>query len=450
MKLKLYINVMKTIISLVVFLLYSTTSYGKSNINRPTAYVITTLQPPTTGVLRLHFCVKFADTTELFDTLRLYQLGGDFWELDSNATLSGSYYPGDSAVFCVKISFDSSNLPYYPRVITFLQPGLSRFDDTFDLRIQGRVYFTPWGQAEIWSNRDFFGSIDRVWSNPNYDPTATRIYVNPSTIPASDINAVDSVAEDWQDNYETIRVPGLAYMVKMKAKHPDSISFYSTFYGDYSTYHDTTDYFENSAITIIPRYIGRIRGRLVSTKLSDIPTAIGQIDTIGLAGVNVYLDEQDFYGIETFDEGHTNLNGEFDLSFDERQTWEGGDLELILRLKSKNKILNIKVTEEKFRKGTFQDEFFVGHRGNDFDVDLGLIMVDDDMEDGNNTNDAFKALSWGVRAETFMINNTNTGGNFTGFNMELNRDVSHAIPYNPLVGVHGPLAQRGATNQILN
>jgi hypothetical protein len=212
-------------------------------------------------------------------------------------------------------------------------------DQIESIKFHGYVFFTPWETTELWDIDDYF-TIGRVWKQEGPYTDTSRVFIAKNDVPVSNYSVHDSITEAWEENYEVVGMPGLPFSIKQKAIHPDTIQWYADHYGDDSVYHELdSEFYDPMSVTIIPTFTGTVTGRLMTWFVNDL----GNTVNMPLTGVLVKLRERDFHVSQTFGETHTNEFGDFVISYNERQMWEGGELELWLEFKSENKNHNFKV-----------------------------------------------------------------------------------------------------------
>ncbi len=305
------------------------------------------------------------------------------WNYQMVADKTGqSFNKGDSTIISFNITYNTAILPFFPQTIKFTQnvEVENNVNNIQKISAEGKVYFTPYNTVEVWSNADFY-NIPRMWLDKASNIDTTRISISKSSISVSNLTEVDTIQYEWQEDWTYKRVEGLAYFIPMKAMHPDSIEWYALNVGDGtdSTTHST--------------YKGRVRGRLYTYIQNDI----GQWKKIYLGGIRVKLLEEDLAWNEVFAEGYTDNNGYFDLSYSKWQTFEGGQIELILQFKSKTKDISdykIKCKQNNFWENIYEQKIDLGSYSKSYkDIQLG---------DVKRNHDAFRVVHWARNAMRYF------------------------------------------------
>ena len=286
-----------------------------------------------------------------------------------------SFNQGDSIIIAVQFNYNTANLPFFPKTILYKQevtllnnPDIKEFANA-----EARVYFTPYNSVEIWNISDYY-NIPRMWLDNKSNIDSTRTMLLKSSIPQTNLSQSDIITEDWQEDWTFKEVPGLAYLIPMKAVEPDSIILYSDSIGG-------GEFSDMSKST----YVGTFTGRLVNIANNDlnVPT------TIGLGGIRVRLLELDPWGYEVFDETYTNDDGTFTLSYSKWQTFEGGDIELWLQFKSKSIVDNqykIKAKQDNFWHNIYETKHYLGeYSKTNHTTNLGAYFPD---------HDAYRSVHW--------------------------------------------------------
>lgn len=259
---------------------------------------------------------------------------------------------------------------------------------TETLQAKGQVYFTPYNSVEIWSERDFLG-LRRTWIHPKSIVDTTRIYIPKTSIPTTNILATDSIPDDWTDDWKDdlqgVQVPGLAYLVQMRAVHPDTIAVYNDDDGLDSLYDGGIEIERVSR-----RFSGTITGRLVTNVLSDIKIQ----NLIPLKGVLVKLKERDRLFSQEFAEITTDANGNFTINYSVSQSsFEGKNIEIFLKIKSKNRNYQIKVKDAAVLGSSYDIAFDLGKHGTFASINVGDILLD---------TQPWRLLHWTVRAWDYV------------------------------------------------
>lgn len=281
------------------------------------------------------------------------------WQLQSvtASKVATTITKGDSVDFTFTISHPSI-LPFFPKDIEgVLQVQAANTPAPVQalittaliieyeiVKARGKVYFTPYNSVEIWSEGDFF-QLRRTWIGTGGSLDTTRIFIAKSSIPVTNITQNDSITVDWQDDLQLKFVRGLAYLVQMRAVDPAIIDAETTEDGLDSAYDDGTSVqsVQNSLISLGRTFSGTVRGRLISPYLNDVGVRMN----IPLAGLLVKLKESDKIYDQEFGEATTDANGNFTINFSRWQTnFEGRNIELYIKVKSKNQTFNIKVKDQ--------------------------------------------------------------------------------------------------------
>ncbi|MFY9419206.1 MAG: hypothetical protein WAP17_09020, partial [Bacteroidales bacterium] len=220
-------------------------------------------------------------------------------------------------------------MPFYPKKISIIQFVTS--DNTIEKEIStsAMVYFTPYNTIEIWNLQDF-QNLPRRWFTPIENPDTTRIYIDPSNIPESNIDTsvyinweIGDWEDDWQDEYREVKMQGLSYAVLMKPVPPDSVDYYKSI-GDGP---DSTNISgEKSKI-----FTGVVYGHLYTKINNDL----GNPALVALTGIKVKLMDQDALWAETIETTYTDNHGYFEIHYSTNQKFEGENMELFLRFKSR-------------------------------------------------------------------------------------------------------------------
>lgn len=319
-------NYMKHLTVVLLTLLFLT-SYGKSQA--PLLSLINSLETPilngtatTTGYLKIIDTTFFIQQPS-FRTSNLYTLNSQELVLLAGTTK----YPGDSIPFNLAINYNINNLPFFPVKFEFeLKVVGSINQDTIFITDEFYVFFTPYNTVEIWNLYDYT-NLRRRWLNPDLVSDTSRVYINPSDIPVSNIEPIDRTTEagmdnDWEDEYRSRRINNLAYEVLMKAVPIDSVAYYASFGDEYPGIPTNAP---------LKRFTGTVIGSLKTT----IENENGILVEIPLTGIKVKLKERDNLVDETFEETYTDSNGDFRFDYDENQAWEGQNIELYIKFKSR-------------------------------------------------------------------------------------------------------------------
>jgi len=369
--------------------------------------VISCYEPQLNGQLSFKVWYKFVDTTT-FDLSPTVLIPGD-WNASYTNTYGQTYYPGDSITWTVTITYPTTNLPFYPQEI-YIKQYANRFIRTYlndtvydEIGTTAMIYLTPYNTVEIWNLTDF-QNLRRSWLYYEDNPNAQRIFIDSTSIPESNLGSYtinwDTIAweNDWQDDYREIEVEGLAYTVLMKPVSPDSMDYYDQI-GDGPDSTDSKKWFT-----------GRVKGRLMAYYNDDFGNPI----TYPLSGIRVKLMEKDLFWSQTFDSDYTDVDGYFDLYYNENQWSEGNNVELYLKFKSRTS------DHYKIMSTTFIGSNY-NHKTNQWSasenagtMDRGNILL---TGDGRYYYDAFRAVHWGNKGYMYFENNNISLGKKLRFNI---------------------------------
>lgn len=385
--------------------------------------VISTTESQTNGQFQFHIWYKVLDTISI-DRAPEIELP-ETWSISHTNIGNNTYYPGDSINLLVTIDYPTNNLPFYPEEIQVTQFANMQILDSRDtiynkVELTAMVYFTPYNIVEIWSLYDF-QNLPRNWHFPD-NSNKQRIYVDPTDIPASNLDSYtidwDSGdwENDWQDDFREEKIDGLAYSILMKPVPPDSIEYYSAI-GDGA---DSLDMGKGKTFS------GRVTGRLVAIYEDDYGNTI----TYPLSGIRIKLMEEDLLWNQTFATGYTDINGNFDLSYSENQTWEGNLVELFLRFKSRTS------DEYKIRATNFIGSHYVDDGSVWQAPQSGGLMEQGDISmvgDSRFYYDGFRAVHWGNKGYIYFTNNNISLGKKLRYN--INATGSYYNPYNVIATI---------------
>lgn len=135
---------------------------------------------------------------------------------------------------------------------------------------------------------------------------------------ASDTLTNGEIVEDIQYKH----VKGLAYVIPTHPISEDSMQYYSLHIGDGK---DSTGRLQMTT------YSGIISGRIISIVYNDFDSLV----EIPISGQIVRLLEEDIWGYEIFGETVTDESGHFAISYNKSQAFEGGQIELFLKITAK-------------------------------------------------------------------------------------------------------------------
>jgi hypothetical protein len=131
------------------------------------------------------------------------------WDLVSvDHNFNGEYIKDDeiNVVFTLRHRYE--NLPYYPD-----QLYIEHINDDVPQSIRALflIYFTPYNTTEV-IGEDALTDLKRVWYAKD-EISPERITMDKNSIPISDIPFNFIPNHEWQTDYRTIQVPGLAYSI---------------------------------------------------------------------------------------------------------------------------------------------------------------------------------------------------------------------------------------------
>jgi hypothetical protein len=281
--------------------------------------------------------VFLQDTVSLSDSIASEL--PDSFEIDSISYINSPTVinKGDSIQVKVYLKSTFVQRPYFCKEL-FFSVNASKSDDTTEIVFKAFIFYTPWNTIEIWNEVDFY-TCGRKWHEPiEYDSDPELISFSKSLIPSSNF-AVNTNSEDWEYEYQPFTKDGMAFDVKMAAIKPEILDSLSLYFGDDSTWRDPFDTTSTSLLGI-PTYTGIVKGKLTADIINDH----GYTINMPLSGILVQIWELDFYGNEKFGEIHTDENGEFEIPYSKSQPWEGGKIELGIKIISENKDYNFVVS----------------------------------------------------------------------------------------------------------
>ena len=252
------------------------------------------------------------------------------WSHGAISQLNGqSFHAEDSTTASYTISYDPNNLPFYPQAITFQVSVSEAGGDPETFQGTAMIYFTPYGSVEIWSLHDF-QNLPRKWHTPKVgEPEPQRVTMAQSAIPVTNIDPsyeIDWDNRDWDygmyyPEFWEQRVAGLPYdvlMMPLTKAEIDSI-------GDLG---DGLD-----SVSVKANYTGTVTGSLWTTIDRDLDT--WDWHDIPLGGIEVRIYDEDQFWNQHIATGFTDANGNFSISYDVNQVFEGNNLELFVRMKSR-------------------------------------------------------------------------------------------------------------------
>lgn len=328
---------------ITILLILLTTYSAQAHSSDPfTTHVISTSTSSFTGQATFTGYLKALDTLTLLPD---YQF--DLMYIDNIVVsqLNGGslLLPGDSIVFQFTMNYDTVAVPIYPKEQLVFKDVVTNQGDTLRVEFWVHLFYSPWGELEIFNHRDF-KHCGRRWKNAENDTITTRVSIPKYLVPISTWQYPDTSAAEWESIPQYSSFPSLPFDVRQAAVHPDTLKYYSDNYGDSVIIQNSSN---PNAFIVGPRYQGKITGRLITRIENDLGL---MVDAMPLSGVLVELKESDMDDLYRLQiaETHTDANGEFSLEYDTRQPFEGGSIELYLHITSKNKDYNLKVIEPFF------------------------------------------------------------------------------------------------------
>jgi hypothetical protein len=272
------------------------------------------------------------------------------------------------------------------------------------------VFFTPWNTIEVTNERDF-NRPDRMWLDPTSKINTHRIYIDPAIIPDSNLDSDTTHEHAWLDDPQAVSVPGLPYMVVMKALHPDSAQLLSDSLGD-SESNDSI----NSPDVI---YTGTVSGTLRTTVVNDL----GDVVVFPLTGLEIRLMEQDALWWTNIGNAITDGSGNFTINYSTNQHFEGGEIELFLNVMARNPVVDVvarnggysglNVISQSINLGQFTPAQGPGA--------IGIVTIN---------NEAHKAVHYVMNAFEFVaISGVPIAGNLDIYPFGSN--TSHFLPISP-------------------
>jgi hypothetical protein len=320
------------------------------------------------------------------------------WSIQTPTSFIGNNYgAGDSIDLNMTITNpDTSNLPFYPIKLEY--SVFYHLDSvmTASYSIPARVYYTPYNSIEIWNLQEF-ESLPRRWLNPQNVHDTVRIFVHKDSIPQTDITDFSHYVKDssnwndwWLDEYMEAEIPGLAYTVLMKPMPLDTIQKYPEGFGD----GDTSKIKQKAT-----NYKGTVAGKLTSI----IENSQGN-KTIPIAGIRIRLLEKDtYFGLtvyQYFGETFTKEDGSFSISYNESQWFEGGEIELYLKVIAEDNSTYI-IKSTNLIGWTINERYSIGSVPPDPDTVNGDVCL---VKNFHEKNEPFRSFHWGRRGFQYFDN----------------------------------------------
>lgn len=330
-----------------------------------------------TGEFTFTLIYSAQDTFPVDDSLDFILPEG--WSVKTIGSLSNStVMPSANVTRSITFEYDEGDLSFYPQKFSVIY-GPSDINPTH-LKAAAYVYFTPYETIELWSYYDFV-HLNRNWYIPE-SPEPSRVYVDPITIPASNIPSNFAPTEDWEEDFQFVDVPGLAYSIPMLAIHPDTLALDT---GNIVIW-DTSARYDGCGGTL-RRYLGVISGTVVSPFDQDNSTALINRP---LQGLRVEIFERDYlFGAPVnfrIGFGTTDASGNFSINVNTCQFNEGGACEIFVRVEAKNYARNI-VGKNTWVLGSKQTEdtgirSWTYNSGSASNVSFGTLVVDNGAHRG--------------------------------------------------------------------
>jgi hypothetical protein len=312
----------------IILLLFCSLKSYASEKNKPVGILINS-----TEIIQLNGTANITGYLKVFDTT--YFESNPFYfanttislnSIELNNLTGNNRNKGDSIPFNLTLNYNLANLPFFP-VKVEMQVNSKRLysNEPSPVKIPFYIFFTSYNTVEIWNITDF-ANLKRRWLNPLAVSDTNRVYIAPSNIPVSNIGYLYqdenySFNNDWEANFRTTKVPGLAFEVLMKAIPPDSIAYYAQF-GDGA---DST-----GGKVPMKTFTGTVTGNFSTIVRNEINVD----DTIPLSGIYVVLFDRDagyddFLGFDFVDN-----EGNYSIHYNSNQSLEGNSLELFLEFRS--------------------------------------------------------------------------------------------------------------------
>ena len=277
-----------------------------------------------TGELSITLNYEVQQDMELLSGLEP-QLPSGWSVTDWGEMESSSQSAGTTIQRTILISHPIDNLPFYPERISFAYEDQTISKDP--VAAEGRVYFTPYNTVEVWSYYDFV-HLKRNWYVNRVD-NAQRIYVDPASIPSSNIPESYDPQEDWEEDFQSVKIEGLAYSIPMLPIHPDSLN------DTINVVIDDTAGRADGCGWGWRRWQGMISGTIVSPFSNEDFGASGNTNR-GLEGLRVELWEEDGLWDIRIGFGTTDSDGNFSFNVNTCQFAEGDEAEIYLKIEARN------------------------------------------------------------------------------------------------------------------
>lgn len=255
----------------------------------------------------------------------------DNWDLVSiDHNFNGEYIKDDeiNVVFTLRHRYE--NLPYYPDQLYIEHIN----DDDFQsIRALFLIYFTPYNTTEV-IGEDALTDLKRVWYAKD-EISPERISIDQNSIPISDIPINFIPNDEWQTDYRTIQVPGLAYSIPMMAIHPDSIPSVLKNQGGEGEMNRMGD-----GCAFSKKFAGHITGNITALFRNEETPIV--LQSIPLRGIDIEIVERNSNWINVIlGSGQTDANGNFSVWINICRAFEGDNVELFVRIKGENEYYKI-------------------------------------------------------------------------------------------------------------
>jgi hypothetical protein len=235
---------------------------------------------------------------------------------------------GNSITLNYSFSYDTANLPFYPKEIEFISLDTNIPYLSARRLASAHIYFTPWNTVEVFDFHDFI-SCKRNWLVGSDSAAPDRIYLDKSTLPVTDMP--DSLADDDSSMVYSWRTEGLAFSIPFL--EPDTFGY------------DSVDLLINQQLMKKADGCGfwahGFWGRIVNTRIVSINDVEGnnarQVP-IGLrnATVEICINRSPFQVITTCrtdEEGYITQNGSRTINFEFCRNLNKSYADIFIRVK---------------------------------------------------------------------------------------------------------------------
>ncbi|HBG69287.1 MAG: hypothetical protein A2W93_02255 [Bacteroidetes bacterium GWF2_43_63] len=349
------------------------------------------------GVFQFTVDYVFLDTISIQRSSQILAPNG--WNVSLTPNLAGGVYEkGDSVNVIVTVRYPVDSSPLFSQTIQIIHHADSAAE-SFEFYTIAKVFFTPYNTVEIWNTEDYF-NLPRRWFSEDNIPENIKIrqFLTRGSIPVSNIdtnfyvNWYDSTrnwSDDDLDNFSEVYIPGLAYSVLMKPIPNDSIIFHNA-YGDGIDSADVDTTGSIKAGCWGKWFSGTVSGKIEANITNDIRAPID----IQLGGLKVELVELDTYGGNTivwqnFGHAYTNDQGEYTISYNECQIWEGDNVELSIQI--------VSVSDDEYKitaANIWGNRFKFKSAKWDAPQDAGNQTYNKTFSSTEDPSEAFKAVHW--------------------------------------------------------